>query len=158
VAVGLHRVVVLPRRAVDRVDADRGCGEQALDVAVLGVGRQVGVDPLGPVAARMVGAQRDVVLLALHVHAQQAARLAGHLDALRDDDRDDLPAVGDARRLQDRQFAGGLERRCVVGAEDREPAGQRERRARVDPRTVPRATGACTTTACAAPSTGCSWV
>ena len=120
--VRLHRIVVLVRGGVGLVDGDRrACASARLDVAVGGVGVEVGVDLLGRVQAGVVGADLGVVVGARRTSTRdEIGCLPGDFGGVGDDATDELAAVVHLVVLQDGQVAvvGVGEGRCVEDGED----------------------------------------
>ncbi len=96
-----HRIVVLPRRRIDRVDRDVGPGELGVEVTARRVGREVGVDLLGGVQPRVIGAKRYVRRLLRVIDMHETGRLDRCLETRRYDGGDDLTAIRDGARLEE---------------------------------------------------------
>lgn len=141
--VGLHRIVVQRRRGVGVVDEVRGGAEGLVDIPLLGVGREAGIDLVGLVQGRVVLRQLDVVGLDVVLDLEPLGCLPRDLQRLRDDGRDELAAIGDGATLQHGEFAvfGGLQVGRVVRREDGEHLRHGSDRRVVDP--SDRALGDC---------------
>lgn len=130
----LHRVVVQRRYGVRAVHAHRRCGERGGCVARLAVGRIAAVDLLGGVGGRVAGVQHGVVGLGVVVDADGRGRGPGGLRGLGHGQGHVPAAVGYFGVLEHAEggVVAGAQPGGVVGREDVEDAGQRERAGGVD--------------------------
>ncbi len=97
--VRLHRVVVLRRRLVGRLDAPRGCGEPRLDIADLRLGRVD--DPDGGGDEALDGVEADAGKLPLIAGGEERGAFRRGFQGLGDDDRDRLVRVANLVILQE---------------------------------------------------------
>ena len=135
----LHRVVILRRRLVGRVDALRGRGETRLDIAALQLGRIADADGRRHEALGRI--EPDAGRLGLVARRQQRRAFRRRLQRLGDDHRDRLVGVAHAvvlQQIEPEHERVGLrvrilrQRRLVGGRHHLDDAGMRLRRRDVE--------------------------
>jgi len=125
--VRLHRVIVLGGSPVGRVDADRGGGERAVEVADCGVSLVARVDVVRLVQSRVALSQRHVVCRLLVGDPDLAGGLPRGLERVCHRRGHELPAVGDRPGLEQGKLriTGPSQPRRVVRGDHGEHARQR---------------------------------
>ena len=109
----LHRVVVLRRRLVSRIDAERRRRQRRLDVAVRAARRRADPDGFGD---ETLDVESEARRLDLVTGLQQRGAFRRRLQRLRDDERDRLVGVAHAVVLQRLQTEREQAPACASGS------------------------------------------